>query len=196
MRLLTSNLRLMLATALCYLLVLTLAACGNSTGESTPTAGSGPTFTSEAGENPMPTALATDTAEPIGGASVQPTVTDFQVWQDFMPVVPPGGPPLHATLTVVVSDSTRYTPDNASGTIIISRPDGEVIARAGLMLNRQVDDLGMAQPGPQNLVLNMEAAPVSAKLTEHETLTGQVELTLSQHKVNLTLPETQLMFTH
>jgi len=127
---------------------------------------------------------------------LQAQVTSFQVWQDFMPIVPPSGPPLHATLTITVNDSGRFTPANASGTITITRPGGEVIAKAPLTLAQQADDLGMAQPGPQSLTFAMAATSISATLTENEPVAGEAAITLRQDQFSVKLPETNVMFTH
>jgi hypothetical protein len=113
-----------------------------------------------------------------------------------MPMIPPGGPPLHALLTIVVSDTARFTQGNTSGTITITRPSGEVIARGPLTLDQQVDDLGMAQPGPQTLTFVLDRTSLSVTLVKDETLTGNAELVLNQKKVNLKLPETPVEFTY
>ena len=181
------------------LFVLVLAACDRSspnvaqqTPATTPSSVPGTGVPSK----DTPGTVATSTPSPKGGTALQAQVTSFQVWQDFMPIVPPSGPPLHATLTITVNDSGRFTPANASGTITITRPGGEVIAKAPLTLAQQADDLGMAQPGPQSLTFAMAATSISATLTENEPVAGEAAITLRQDQFSVKLPETNVMFTH
>src|SRR5438552_2204473 len=132
-----------------------LAACDNITSNSASPPAASPTLapggTAQATRPPSPTG----TAVAGRGANLQPHITNFQVWQDFMPRVSSSGPPLLAIFSLVVDGGGRYTTSNTSGTITIERPSGEVIARASVTLNQQVDDLGMAQPGQQSLTFYM-----------------------------------------
>jgi hypothetical protein len=133
---------------------------------------------------------------PVGLCAGDCVVTDFSVWQDFMPSIPRAGAPLHATFTLEISWQDKITPTMAHGTITILRAGGEQVITADLQLNQWVDDQGLVQPGPQTVSFSMVPAPVAAQLVEGEMLHGTVRLTLGDQTLNIELPETALIFTH
>jgi hypothetical protein len=126
----------------------------------------------------------------------EPAIIDFKVYQDFMPMVPASGPPLHAAVTLEVNIKPGQAAANASGTISITRPTGELIATADLTQSQQADDLGLRKPGPQQLVLTTKGVPIKAKLSEGETVQGSATIMLGGHSFALKLPQTQVAFTH
>jgi len=123
-------------------------------------------------------------------------VTDFSVWQDFMPSIPQTGAPLHANVTLEITWPERLTVANTRGTITILRANGDQVMTSDLQLNQQVDDNGLMQPGPQSVSFNMIPAPVSTQLTEGEMLHGTVALSIGDQTLNIKLSETALLFTH
>src|SRR5947209_7455445 len=114
-----------------------LVACdGNASSNVTPTPSNGGTVSPgpREGKGLTPTAtppIDNGTRGPKGGA-MDAKLVDVQVWQDFMPRIGSGGPPLHATLIVEVSDALPVTPSNTNGTITITQPNGAVITHAHL----------------------------------------------------------------
>jgi hypothetical protein len=143
-----------------------------------------------------PAAESTPKMTPAEGVMTEPAIIDFKVYQDFMPMVPASGPPLHAAVTLEVIIKPGQPAANASGTITITRPAGELIATADLTQSQQPDDLSLRRPGSQQLVLTTKGIPISAKLTEGETLQGSARVILGGRSFDLKLPQTQVVFTH
>ena len=174
-------------------LALVLTGCGTNV-ESQP----GPTTTVEVEATNTPVEAATTVVPgmPTGLCMGDCVVTDFAVWQDFMPSIPQTGAPLHATFTLEITWPEKITVANTHGTITILRANGDQIVTSGLQLNQQVDDNGLMQPGPQSVSFSMVPAPVSTQLTEGEMLHGTAALTIGDQALNIELPETALLFTH
>jgi hypothetical protein len=133
---------------------------------------------------------------PVGLCMGDCVVTDFSVWQDFMPSIPQTGAPLHAAFTLEITWPEKITVANTHGTVTLLRANGDQVITGDLQLNQQVDDNGLAQPGPQIVSFSMVPAPVAAQLIEGEQLHGTVNLTLGDKTLNIELPEVALMFTH
>src|SRR6266496_3816273 len=76
---------------------------------------------------------------PVGLCAGDCVVTDFSVWQDFMPSIPQAGAPLHATFTLEISWQDKITPTMAHGTMTILRANGEEVITGDLKLNQWVD---------------------------------------------------------
>jgi hypothetical protein len=147
--------------------------------------------------NAEPPATPASTIEKTEGNDLQVTVSELYISQDFMPMVPASGPPLHALLTLEINgkDALRAAKGDASGTITITRPNGEIIARSNLTASRASDDLSLAQPGPQHLTLDTGRVTISTKLTEGETLQGSAVVTIGDRQFELQLPQTEVKFT-
>ncbi|MFL5735069.1 MAG: hypothetical protein ACJ78Q_18080, partial [Chloroflexia bacterium] len=131
-----------------------------------------------------------------GGTTMDANVTDFKVWQDFMPIVPPSGPPLHAVVTIETTSKPGRAVVAAGGAITITRASGEIIATAPLTSTQAPDDRPMQQTGPTSTQLGTGPLPITAKLTEGEMLSGTATITISGAQVDLNLPQTALTFTH
>lgn len=187
-----------ITTALCAGVML-LAACDTAPAGSVviPTASN---------SNPTVTVVApAETATTVTGATAQPTsngggnmqenitVTDFQVWQDFMPSINKEGAPLHAAITLSV-EGLDIT--SGSGVLTLKRAAGEELVTANLELMRQADDLGLRQPGPQPVTFTMQSTSVKAPLTEGETVKGTADIKFGSQERTIELPETQVFFTH
>jgi hypothetical protein len=127
---------------------------------------------------------------------MEPKVVDFQVWQNFMPMVPASGAPLHAILTLEISSTLGLNTGNTGGTITITRLNGEVIANSKLSISEQSDDLGMAQPGPRRLTFVMGPAAINTRLTNGEMIQGTATVTLGDRRFDLKLPQTAVLFTY
>jgi hypothetical protein len=176
------------------LAVLVLAACGTSPA-TTPVAS---TSTIPAVETPQQPPLpdATATNPPVG-ATVQARVTEFEVWQDYMPIVPPDGAPLYGFVTVAITNTEKLTPQIAQGTITLTQPGGDTIVEdMPLTLQQQSDDLGMLTPGPQSVVFTFGPGTTQLTLTEGEMAGGRLALTVGGEQVQLDLPPVALYFTH
>jgi hypothetical protein len=126
---------------------------------------------------------------------MQITVTDFQVWQDFMPRIGEGGPPLHATLLVAVAGAGDVDLTGASGTITITRPGGEEIAQSSLRRAEGIEDTGSPSGGPRQVLFAMRSTTTILQLKENEPLVGRAELLIGGAQENLELPPTALMIT-
>lgn len=120
-------------------------------------------------------------------------IVDFQVWQDFMPRVNAGDPPLHALVAIEIEASNALTP---TATVTLSRAAGETIVQAPLSLLDGTPPTEGSAPGTVRLEFNMQSASVPMQLTEGEKIGGTVTLNLGGREVNLPLPEAELMFTH
>jgi hypothetical protein len=134
----------------------------------------------------------TPTSNPTTGGKMEPTGIEFQVWQDFMPGVRAGGPPLHATVVFYIEGIDT---GSGSGSITVRHASGEEIATAPLELVRSVDDLGLKQPGPQRVTFAMSSTPVNMELKEGELVEGTANITLGGANLTIELPETRLEFT-
>ena len=182
---------LLFLTALGLLLA---SACG-ATSDQSGTPQSEPTATSPDAAAPTDTPRPVTTPTPNGG-NVRLEVIDFQVWQDFMPGIREGGPPLHATVLLRADGLSEVRPGVTVGTITISRPGGETVTQAPVTLVEAVTVPGAEGQGKMDLQLAMAPSQVSIELTENEPLVGKLELTLDGSSITLDLPETPLMFTH
>jgi hypothetical protein len=151
------------------------------------------------------TSTVAPTATQVGAMSTTPEpeeklearITDFQVWQDYMPVVPPGGPPLHGVVTLEITYTAKLTPQNIRVTVTLTRQGNESIARdVPLTLQQQADDLGLLTPGPQTATLVLGPVQVQEVLTEGELIGGTVTLQVHGETIQETLPAVALFFTH
>ena len=175
-------------------LVLLVAACGGpaeqtGTPQVVPT-GTIPDAATRTGA-PEPTATPSE-----NGGNMNLEVVDFHVWQDFMPGLREGGPPLHATDLLRAEGLAGIRAGIAAGTITISRPGGESVVRSPITLVEALTVPESGAEGKMELQLAMAATPVSIELTENEPLAGKLDLTLGGSNATLDLPSTPLMFTH
>lgn len=149
---------------------------------------------------PQPTSTlpmaSSSTMQPTLEGNMDITVTQLQVWQDFMPGVPNGGPPLNATVTIGFNGPPNIALAGKAGTMTLTRANGEEIVTADLELMRTDDDLGLKVRGPQTLPFRMTPQPIGVKLTEGETIKGTARLIVAGLEVSVPLPEAPLMFTH
>ena len=123
-------------------------------------------------------------------------MTDFQVWQDFMPGVKAGNAPLHASVTLSIQWPERITPDMAKGSITLVRASGEQVITSDLQLAQWQEGSGPITPGPQQVMFAMVPQTVPMQLTEGEMLHGTVTVTLDGQPRTVELPEAALLFTH
>src|SRR3954447_11341183 len=125
------------------ILVLVLTGC-STTGESQPE----PTATVAVGSTNTPAEVTTTVVPgmPVGLCMGDCVVTDFAVWQDFMPSIPQTGAPLHASFTLEITWPEKLTIANTHGKITILRANDEQVLTSDLQLNQQIDDNGLAQP--------------------------------------------------
>jgi hypothetical protein len=166
------------------LAALMLAGCGSTQ----PTAVVTPTFA-------VPDATHTPAVPGMPGnlCADEPMVTEFDVWQDFMPIVPPDGAPLHASLIIEMQCPPHITAADIDGLITLRRASDEVILTAPL----QTDGIEDATTtGVRRLFLTMQPAPPPMALTEGESITGTAHLTIAGQQVDVPLPATPLQFTH
>ena len=124
-------------------------------------------------------------------------VTGFEVWQDYMPVVPKEGAPLYGVVTVEVTHTEKLTSQIVQGTVTLTRQGGDPVAEdVPLAIQQQADDQGMLTPGPQTVTLTFGPTFTQSTLTEGEMIGGTVTLTVGGEQVQLALPEVALYFTH
>lgn len=123
-------------------------------------------------------------------------VTNVEVWQDFMPGIREGGPPLHAVIVIEFSSLPAISPTGKTGSVTFRRASGEEIVTGDLEIMRSEDDLGLQILGPQVKTFRMPPQPVTLKLTEGELLGGTVQLPVGDQMMSAPLPETPLAFTH
>ena len=149
---------------------------------------------------PTTTAVASPQGEasPVPGmpdklCAQPPTVIEFSVWQDFMPIVPRDGAHLHAALILEMQCPPGLTPADIRGSITIRRADGTEILAATLQVNELED---AATSGVKRISVYMESAPPPMTLTEGEMVSGTAILNVGQQQVEIQLPETPLQFTH
>lgn len=178
---------------LCAVTAVSLASCGNSPA-ATPQAGkSTPVLTTQA-------VTATPAAQPANTpaeAKVDARAVEFEVWQDFMPVVPKEGAPLHGVVTVAITYTEKLTPQKVSGTVDLTRAKGgAVVQGVPVALQGQAGDLATPAPGPQSVVLVFGPATTTLTLSEGEMIGGTLSLTVGGEKVMVMLPEVALYFTH
>ncbi len=122
---------------------------------------------------------------------------EFEVWQDFMPIVPKEGAPLHGVVTVAITYTEKLTPQNVHGTVDLTRAKGgAVIQGMPVTLQEQEGDLGTPASGPQNAVLIFGPATTTVTLAEGEMIGGTLSLTVGGDRVTVLLPEVALYFTH
>jgi hypothetical protein len=172
--------------------VLLLAACaarpatpGNATG------------TVPAAETPVPTAVEATATSVATEGRLDVKVTEFEVWQDYMPVVPRDGAPLHGVVTVEITHTEKLTPQLIEGTVTLNQASGAmIVADLALALKQQADDLGMQTPGPQTVTFTFGPGTSNVTLVEGELIGGELSLRVSGAQTELALPEVALYFTH
>jgi hypothetical protein len=122
-----------------------------------------------------------------------PTMIEFLVWQDFMPIVPPAGPPLHATITVDMQCRPDLEPADIQGTVVLRRAGDVDIVASPLQADGLEDT---ASTGIRRIFLSMQPVAPPMTLTEGESITGTATLTIDGQQVHIDLPATPLQFTH
>ena len=174
---------------------LLLAGCSaGQVGEATPAPTAGATAASTTAH--AGTATPVEPGMPVGLCTEDCVVTDFQVWQDFMPGLKAGNAPLHASVTLSIQWPQRITPDMAKGSITLVRASGEQVVTSDLQLAQWDQSSGPLTPGPQQVMFAMVPQTVPVQLTEGEMLHGTVALTLDGQPRTVELPEAALLFTH
>jgi len=132
-----------------------------------------------------------------GDRNLEARVTEFEVWQDYMPVVPKEGAPLYGVVTVEITHTEKITPQNTEGTVTLIRGVGDTVAPdVHVTLQQQSDDLGLLAPGPQTVTFNFGPATTQLSLAEGDMLQGTLGLSVDGAAVQLPLPEIALYFTH
>jgi hypothetical protein len=179
------------AAVLALVLVL-IAACGSNapTPESATATVAQPTA-------PAPTAVEVTPTPAAMEGKLDATVTAFEVWQDYMPVVPPDGAPLYGVVTVEITHTEKLTPQLVEGTVTLAQASGADIASdLAVTMQQQADDLGMQTPGPQTVTFTFGPGTTQVTLVEGELIGGALSLELAGEKLKLALPEVALYFTH
>jgi hypothetical protein len=162
-----------------------------------------PALPGEAPTAPASTPAATPSGSPATPAATPTGVTveviGFTVWQDFMPAVPPSGPPLYAGVELNVTNHGSTAVHEVLATrIVVRRPEGEVVLDRGL------------QGGPPDTVAATDLAPgetrhysyrstaldVPPTMTENEAVTGLLTLSFDGVEQTVPLPATRVLFTH
>jgi hypothetical protein len=132
-----------------------------------------------------------------GDGNVEARVTEFEAWQDYMPVVPKEGAPLYGVVTVEITHTEKITPQNTEGTVTLIGDGGDTVASGvRVTLQQQSDDLGLLAPGPQTVTFNFGPATTQLSLAEGDMLKGTLGLNVDGATVQLPLPEIALYFTH
>jgi len=180
--------------ALAALCLIGLAACGGANDDQS--ASPGPAVTPTFMPVEATTTPESRTSPTLEGGVMKITVTDFQVWQDFMPRLGEGGPPLHATLLVEIEGAGDLDLTGASGTITIARPSGEEITQSSLRRAEGGEDTVSPSGGPKQVLFAMQSTTTTLPLKENEPLVGRAELEIGGAPKSLELPPTTLMFTH
>jgi hypothetical protein len=167
------------------------------------TPGGTPVLPGETATAPLSTPVATPTGPPATPAATPTGVTvaviGFNVWQDFMPAVPPSGPPLYASVELNVTNHGSTPVHEVLATcIVVRRPEGEVVLDRGL------------QGGPPDTVTATDLAPgetrhysyrstaldTSPAMTENEAVSGVLTLSFDGVEQTIPLPATRVLFTH
>jgi hypothetical protein len=124
-------------------------------------------------------------------------VTAFEIWQDYMPVVPPDGAPLYGVVTVEITHTEKLTPQLVEGKVTLTQASGATIAAdVAAEMRQQADDLGMLTPGAQTLTLTFGPATSQVPLVEGEMVGGELLLSVGGTQTRVALPEVALFFTH
>jgi hypothetical protein len=128
---------------------------------------------------------------------VEATATEFEVWQDYMPMVPREGAPLYGVVTVVITHTEKLTPQIAQGTVTLTQASGDtIVADVPATMMQQADDQGMLTPGPQSATFTFGPATPPMTLVEGEMIGGTLSLTVAGEEVQVALPPVALYFTH
>ncbi|HET9495440.1 MAG TPA: hypothetical protein VFR15_14510 [Chloroflexia bacterium] len=181
-----------LALALTALLAVLSAAC--TPNQATPAS---PTSTVPTVSTPAPTSVEATPTEPGIGDQLEARVTAFEIWQDYMPVVPPDGAPMYGVVTVEITHTEKLTPRLVEGKVTLTQASGGTIASdVAAEMQQQADDLGMLTPGAQTMTLTFGPATSQVSLIEGDMIGGELSLSVGGTQVQLALPEVALFFTH
>jgi hypothetical protein len=187
------------------LAALVLVGCGQ---EATPvpivptatTAPAAPTATIPAADaTPTPAAPSTAAATPgSGGNTVQIQLTQFTIWQDFMPGPRTGGPPLLAAIELDITNTgPAAIAEIAAVGLVIRRAGGDVVydgAAQGGEVNMG-PAAGLPPGATKHYVYSLAQTDVSPQLTENEPLGGTLTLKIDGQEHPVDLPPTPVEFT-
>ena len=187
--------------------MLILAGCGQEA-TSVPIA---PTATTAPAVEPtatIPAAAATPTlaaATPAaatpgsGGDTVQIKLTNFSVWQDFMPGPNGGGPPLRASVELdITNNGPAAINEVAPARIVLRRATGDV-AYDGGVTGGEVNmgpTAGLPAGAGKHYTYTLAQTDVSPQLTENEPLNGTLTLKIDGQERTVDLPATPVSFTY
>ena len=185
---------------------LVLAGCGL---EATPvpiaptatTAPAAPTATIPAADATPTLAAATPTTAATpgsGGNTVQLQLTQFTIWQDFMPGPRIGGPPLLAAIELgITNNGPTAVNDVAPGGVVIRRANGDVVYDGGAQ-GGEVNmgpAAGLPPGATKHYVYSLAQPDESPQLTENEPLGGTLTLKIDGQDYPVDLPPTPVEFT-
>lgn len=121
-------------------------------------------------------------------------VARFQVWQELLAGVECDLAPLHATVTLELSNEWCSGLSRPNGVISIENSRSEDMLEAGLMLHHASYGLESAHPAiTRQLQFVMSPTLVHAKLDANEIVRGLAQMKFWNRKVTIVLPETSIV---
>lgn len=121
-------------------------------------------------------------------------VIRFHVWQDLTTAFN-GDAPLHATVTVEMSDTHYLNLSGPGGHIQIEDQDGETLVEAKLQVNQAHYGLGLSQPGTRQVQFAMAPVPMYGRLDRLDAVSGSARLRIGERLITVNLPETRIIYT-
>ena len=119
----------------------------------------------------------------------------FHVWQDLSASENEDVAPLHATVTVEMTNEWYLNLSKPGGVVRIDGLDGGGSIEAKLVIHQAHYGLGLGQPGSRQLQFVMSPTPMYVKLRSNELVRGIVRIKFHDRQVTMRLPETRVIFT-
>jgi len=122
-------------------------------------------------------------------------VVRFHVWQDLTAEIDDGLAPLHATVTLEMTNEWYANLSKPGGSIKIETARSAEIIEAKLLVYQAHYGLGLGQPGSKQLQFMMSPTPLCVRLSGSETVRGTAKMKFGERYVSIELPETKVIFT-
>ena len=122
-------------------------------------------------------------------------VVRFHVWQDLTAELDDGMAPLHATLTLEMTNEWYQSLSKPGGTIRIETLQDADVVEAKLLVYQAHYGLGLGQPGSKQMQFMMSPSPLCSRLGTNESVKGSAKIKFMDRQVTIPLPETPVIFT-
>jgi hypothetical protein len=122
-------------------------------------------------------------------------VIRFHIWQDLTASSADGLAPLHATVTLEMTDDWYMSLSKPGGRIKINTLRERDTLEGNLLVYQAHYALGLGQPGSRQLQFMMAPTPLYPRLAPNEVVRGTARMKFEERQLTIHLPETKVIFT-